>query len=47
MVAMLQKMKEVGQPLATFIIQPIFHGMIKSLTLDVICDTKPSGFKVT
>jgi hypothetical protein len=47
MVAMLRKMREVGQPRATFIIQPILHGMIKPLTFDVICDTKPSGFKVT
>jgi hypothetical protein len=47
MVAMLQKMKEGGQPLAISIVQPILDGMIKFLTLDVICDTKPGGFKVT
>jgi hypothetical protein len=44
---MLQKMKEASQPLTTSTIQPIFCGMIKSLTLDVICDTKLNGFKVT
>jgi hypothetical protein len=45
MVAMLRKMREVGQPLTTFTIQPIPHGMIEFLALAVICDTKPSGFK--
>ncbi len=46
MVTMLQKMKEVGQPLATFTIQPILHEMFKSLAFDVICDTNPGGVKV-
>jgi hypothetical protein len=40
-------MKEGGQPLATSIVQPILCGMVESLALDVICDTKFGGFKVT
>ncbi len=47
MVTMLQKMKEAPQPLAISIVQPILNGMIEFLTPNVICDTKPSGFKVT
>ncbi len=47
MVGMLQKMKEGGQPRTTFTIQPILCGMIEYLTLDVICDTKLGGFKIT
>jgi hypothetical protein len=46
MVAMLQKMKDACQTLTTSIVQPILHGMIESLALDVICDTKLDGFKV-
>jgi hypothetical protein len=46
MVAMLQKMKGACQTLTTFNVQPILRGMIKSLALDVIYDTKPGGFKV-
>ncbi len=45
-VTMLQKMKMVTQPLTTCIVQPIFCGMIQSLTQHVIHDT-PRGFKVT
>lgn len=41
MEAMLQKMKDACQTLTTSIVQPILHGMIESLALDVICDTKP------
>ncbi len=39
-------MKDACQTLTTSTIQPIFRGMIKSLALDVICDTKLGGFKV-
>jgi hypothetical protein len=35
-VVMLQKMKEVGQPLSTSIIQPIIHGMIEFAALQIL-----------
>ncbi len=35
-VAMLQKMKKVGHALSPNIVQPIFHGMIKSTTLEIL-----------
>jgi hypothetical protein len=46
MVAMLHKMKEVSQPLATSIIQFILHGMIESLAPNVLSNDKHGGFKV-
>jgi len=35
LVAMLPKMKKVGHALSPNIVQPIFHGMIKSTTLQI------------
>jgi len=46
MVAMLQKMREGGQALATSTIQPIFHIMIESLAFNVLSNDKHGGFKV-
>jgi hypothetical protein len=43
---MLQKMNDACQTLTTSTVQPILHGMIESLALDVICDTILDGFKV-
>ncbi len=34
---MLQKMRNVEQPLSTFIIQPILRCMVESLIREVIC----------
>ncbi len=39
-------MREASLPLATPTIQPILRGMTESLAPNVICDSKPSGFKV-
>jgi hypothetical protein len=39
-------MKKAWQSIAISIIQLGFHGMIKSLTLYVLCDNTISGFKV-
>jgi hypothetical protein len=36
LVTMLQKMREVGQPLSTSMIQPIIQGMIESFICEVI-----------
>jgi hypothetical protein len=31
-------MKQIGEPLSTSIVQPIFRGMIKSSTLEILWD---------
>jgi len=37
-VTMLQKMKSAGQPLSTYVVQPILRGMIESFTLEILCN---------
>jgi hypothetical protein len=46
MVAMLHKMREVGQPLATSTSQPILRGMIGFLAPYMFSNNKHGGFKV-
>jgi hypothetical protein len=36
LVTMLQKMRNVGQPLSTYVVQPILTCMIESLSLKII-----------
>jgi hypothetical protein len=43
---MLQKMKNVGQPLFTFVVQTILRGMIESLALKILSNGR-GGFIVT
>jgi hypothetical protein len=38
LVTMLQKMKSVGQPLSTYVVQPILRGMIESLAPKILCN---------
>ncbi len=45
-VAMLQKMKQIGEPLSTSIVQPILKGMIKSSTPEILWDDL-GGFTIT
>ncbi len=46
MVHILQKMKKVGQPLSTGIVQPIFKGMMQSITHELI-RPRHGGFTIT
>jgi hypothetical protein len=45
LVTMLQKMRSVGQPLSTSLVQPILKGMIKSFALEIL-HNGPGGFVV-
>jgi hypothetical protein len=47
LVAMLQKMKQVGHALSPDIVQPNFHGMIKSTTLEILQFEGLRGFTIT
>lgn len=47
LVAMLQKMKKVGHALSPNIVQPIFHGMIKCTTLQILQLEGLGGFTIT
>jgi len=47
LVAMLQKMKKVRHALSPNIVQPIFHGMIKSTTLQILQLEGLGGFTIT
>jgi hypothetical protein len=38
LVTMLQKMRNVKQPLSTFVIQPILRSLIESLALEILCN---------
>jgi hypothetical protein len=46
LVVMLQKMKEVGQPLSTSIVQPIIHEMIKFVAPKILQEGL-GGFSIT
>jgi hypothetical protein len=46
LVVMLQKMKKVGQPLSTSIVQPIIHGMIEFVAPKILQEGL-GGFLVT
>jgi hypothetical protein len=46
LVIVLQKMKNVGQPLSTSMAQPILRGMIESLAPEILCNGH-GGFVVT
>ncbi len=43
MVSFLKKMREVGQPLSTSIVQPIFKGMIQSIVSEFIKLSQDNG----
>ncbi len=43
---MLQKMKSVGQPLSTYVVQPILKGMMESLAPKILYNGH-GGFVVT
>ncbi len=47
LVAMLQKMKKFGHLLSPNIVQPIFHGMIKSTPLEILQLGGLGGFTIT
>ncbi len=46
LVTMLQKMKSVGQPLSTYVVQPILKGMMESLAPKILYNGH-GGFVVT
>ncbi len=47
LVAMLQKMKKIRHVLSPNIVQPIFHGMIKSTTFEILQLEGLGGFIIT
>jgi hypothetical protein len=46
LLVMLQKMKEVGQPFSTSIVQPIIHGMMEFAAPKILQESL-GGFSVT